>query len=224
MLGLRSFGAAFGDQTVLSKVTLELPRHGMTTLVGPPGSGKSTLLRTLSGINDAHPAFRTWGDAQLDGRPIQFEIADHPGQLRRGVGFVMQHGRPFTASIGESLIDNLPDRARFDLATRGRAVSEHLRRNGLGALIERLDAQVTSLSAGLQRRLAIARAVVSDPLLLLADEPTAGLSIDDAADVLALLRMHAEQRAVLLATHDPRLGLAAGGTTALLAGGRVAQV
>jgi energy-coupling factor transporter ATP-binding protein EcfA2 len=59
---LRSFGVSFGQRVVLAEITLELPRCGLTIVVGPSGSGKSTLLRTLAGLNGAHPSLSTWGE------------------------------------------------------------------------------------------------------------------------------------------------------------------
>ena len=214
---------AFGDRTVLAEVTLDLPRSGMTTLVGPAGAGKSTLLRTLAGLNDAHPALSTWGSAVLDGRPLESVRPAAPGQLRPGVGMVVQHARFFLSSIRENLVSALPDRAELAPAAQTRLVGEILERTRLGALVRRIDEDVAGLPAPLQRRLAVVRALVADPLVLLADEPTAGLDGEGAADVLALLRVQAGLRSILFVTHDQRLARAAGGTTALLAGGRIEE-
>ncbi len=92
LLTLDGFGVAFGAQTVLSSVTLSLPRVGMTSLVGPAGSGKSTLLRTLSGLNEAQPQLVTWGSATFDGAALRGE-KPQPGATRSGVGVVMQHAK-----------------------------------------------------------------------------------------------------------------------------------
>lgn len=226
LLRLRSFGVAFGAQAVLTDVTFDLPRRGLTILVGPAGSGKSTLLRTLAGLNDAHPSLATWGTATLDGRPIQERTAldAASGEVRRGVGLVMQHARFFLDSVRENLVSALPNRAALDPATQTRIVRSLLEVNGLRELVLRLDDDVASLSTPLQRRLAIVRALVSEPLLLLADEPTAGLEDHDALEVLTLLRVHAGFRSILFVTHNQRFARAAGGRTALLAGGSIQEL
>lgn len=222
-LSLRGFGVAFGSRTILAEVTLELPRSGMMTLVGPAGAGKSTLLRTLAGLNDAHPALATWGSALLDGRPLDHLRPAVPGQLRLGIGMVVQHARFFLSSIRENLVSALPDRAALATVAQTRLVAEVLERTGLGALVRRLDEDVASQPTPIQRRLAVVRALVPDPAVLLADEPTAGLDDEGADEVLALLRAQAGARAVLFVTHNQRLARAAGGTVALLAGGRIAE-
>ena len=224
LLSLQSFGVAFGEQTIFTDVTFDLPRVGLASLMGPAGAGKSTLLRTLAGLNDAHPALSTWGEAVLDGQPLQARKAEAVGEVRRGVGFVTQHARFFLDTVRENLVSALPNRGQFDPATQTRFVSRLLERNGLGELCRRLEDDVASLSKPLQRRLAIVRAALPDPALLLADEPTAGLEDDDAIEILALLRANACTRAVLFVTHNQRFARVAGGTTILLAGGKVQEV
>jgi atypical dual specificity phosphatase len=223
VLSLRGFGVAFADRTVLAEVTLDLPRRGMTILVGPAGAGKSTLLRTLAGLNDAHPALSTWGSAVLDGRPIESIRPAAPGQLRPGVGMVVQHARFFLSSIRENLVSALPNRAELTPAAQTRLVTEVLERNGLENLVRRLEEDVASQPTSVQRRLALVRALVPDPLVILADEPTAGLDDQGALDLLALLRAQALLRAVLFVTHNQRFARAAGGTVALLASGRIEE-
>jgi atypical dual specificity phosphatase len=221
LLSVRSFGVAFGDQTVFANVSFELARVGMASLLGPAGAGKSTLLRTLAGLNDAHPELATWGEVLFDGQPLQ---PSPTGEVRRGVGLVTQHAKFFLDSVRENLVSALPNRAELAPAAQTSVVAALLRKNGLGELAHRLDDDVVSLSTPLQRRLAVIRATVSDPPLLLADEPTAGLEDHDAVDVLALLRAHAQTHAVLFVTHNQRYARVAGGTTILLAGGRVQEV
>jgi atypical dual specificity phosphatase len=224
LLSLRGFGVAFGDRVVLADVSLDLPRVGLTSLVGPGGAGKSTLLRTLAGLNDAHPALSSWGLATFAGEPLAVPRGHGQGEIRRGIGFVTQHARFFLDSVRENLVSALPNRAALDPATQTRIVRLLLESNGLRALIPWLDEDVASLPSTAQRQLAIVRALVSDPLLLLADEPIAGLDDDGAVDVLTLLRAQASQRAILFVTHNQRFARAAGGTTILLSAGRVMEI
>ncbi len=222
-LTLEGFGVAFGSRIVLNDVNIEIPRRGLTVLVGPGGSGKSTLLRTLAGLNAAHPALSTWGVARLDGQPLVMTSTDTPGEVPRGIGFVLQHARFFVDSVRENLVSCLPQRSLLDQATQNDLICSLLVGNGLGALTSKLGDNVSSLPTSLQRRLSIVRAIVSDPSVLFADEPTAGLEDDESTEVLALLRSQARQRAVVFVTHNQKFARASGGTVALLAGGCIQE-
>ena len=123
LLSLRAFGVAFGDQTVFADVTFDLPRIGLASLMGPAGAGKSTLLRTLAGLNDAHPALSTWGEAILDGQPLQARKPEAIGEVRRGIAIVTQHARFFLDTVRENLVSALPNRAALDPATQTRLVA-----------------------------------------------------------------------------------------------------
>jgi atypical dual specificity phosphatase len=207
-LALRSFGVAFGEQVILHDVSFELPKTGITVLVGPAGCGKSTLLRTLAGLNDNHPSLATWGAVEPAGaRPA----------------LVMQHARFFLDTVRENLVSALPNRGALSQLDQTSIVTARLRSAGLAELAAHLPASAVDLPLGVQRRLAIARALVPEPSVLFADEPTAGLDDDDAIEIIAMLRVQAYDRAVLFVTHNQRYALAAGGTTMLLAGGRVQE-
>lgn len=222
LLSLEGFGVAFADRIVLADVTFDMSRAGLVTLVGPSGSGKSTLLRTLSGLNDAHSSLTTWGRATFDDRRLDLGRTP-PGETRPGIGFVLQHAKFYTASVRENLVSALPDRSLLDRSAQSARVKDVLATMGLAEIIPRLEEDVCSLSTPLQRRLAIACALVPEPELLLVDEPTANLEDEDAIDVLALLRAQAHNRAVLFVTHNQRLARLSGGTIVFLAGGRVLE-
>lgn len=219
-LGLRSFGVAFGEQVILHDVSFELAATGMTVLVGPAGSGKSTLLRTLAGLNDNHPSLTTWGTVALGDMPL---VGGQTAGLQRPA-LVMQHARFFLDTVRENLVSALPNRAALEQLDQTRVVTERLRACGLGGLAAHLPASAVDLPLGVQRQLAIARALVPEPRVLFADEPMAGLDDDDAIEIIAMLRLQAYERAVVLVTHNQRFALAAGGTTMLLAGGRIQEI
>jgi atypical dual specificity phosphatase len=221
---LRGFGVAFGDRVVLAEVTMELPRRGFTTLVGPSGSGKSTLLRTLAGLNDMHPELSTWGTATIGGSGLEATRPLAPGELRPGIGFVVQHARFFMNTVRENLVASLPNRGAIDRATQTALVTGVLARYGLAELVPLLEVNVASLAKPTQRRLAIVRALVADPPILFADEPTTGLEEADSVDILALLRVQASHRSILLVTHNQRFARVLGGTVVLMAGGRIHEM
>lgn len=211
-LEVRSFGVAFGDQVVLEDVSFELPATGMTVLVGPAGCGKSTLVRTIAGLNDGHPSLALSGSLAMGGAPLG--AADRPA-------LVVQHARFFLDTIRENLVSALPNRSALDPRTQTRIVVERLGELGLGALADELGRNVVELALPLQRKLAVARALMRDPRVLFADEPTVGLDEADAIELVELLRAQAAHRAVLFVTHNQRYAVRAGGRTLLLAGGRV---
>lgn len=223
ILTLRDFGVAFAGRVVLADLSLDLPRVGLTTLVGPAGSGKSTLLRTLAGLNDTHPELDVWGTAVFDGDPLEQHRPIAAGEARPGIGVVTQQARFFMDSIRENLVASLPNRAAFDRPAQTSWVRSFLVRHGLSELVSSLDDDVASLPTHVQRRLAIARALVAEPSVLFADEPTSGLEDVDAVEVLELLRVQASLRSVLLVTHNQRFARAYGGSVVLLSGGRIRE-
>ncbi|MBX3232989.1 MAG: ATP-binding cassette domain-containing protein [Labilithrix sp.] len=223
-LDLRGFGVAFRERVVLADVTLEVSRTGLTTIVGPAGTGKSTLLRTLAGLNDMHPSLVTWGTALVGGEPLDAWRPVRPGELRPAVGMVVQHARFFVDSVRDNLVSSLAEQSTRGGRTQTELVRSLLARYGLAELLPRLDDAVTSLSPSLQRRLAIACALVADPPILLVDEPTMGLDDEDAIDVFALLRVQSRERAVVVVTREQRLARVLGGTILLLEDGRVREL
>lgn len=224
LLRLEEFEVSYGDKTVLRGVELALAPTGLTSLLGPSGSGKSTLLRTIAGLNEANPHVTTRGIAELLGRDLRSIPPDRAGDVRPGVGLVAQHARFFVDTVRENLVAVLPNRARLSQSAQMQVVLAHLQRTGLGSLAARLDEDVVSLPKGLQRRLAVALAMLPEPALLMADEPIAGLDDDDSVEVAALLRRYARARAVLFVTHNQRFARAIGGSVALLAEGKIQEI
>ncbi|TVP93455.1 MAG: ABC transporter ATP-binding protein [Thioalkalivibrio sp.] len=178
-------------------IDLALPVGGVTVLAGPSGSGKTTLLTLIGCL--ARP---TEGRVRLDGRDISGLPEPFLAALRRQTfGFVFQR---FNLIRGLTVLDNVMLPA-YPLGTPHRALTRRA-----GTLLERLgvghraDAPVESLSGGEAQRTAIARALINDPAVLIADEPTANL---DTALSLAFLDivsdLRAEGRTLLLSSHDP---------------------
>lgn len=212
VFALRGFGVAFGDRVVLNAVDLEMDAPGVLVLMGPVGTGKSTLLRTLAGINQAVPSFRTWGEAAYAGAPLGAGPA---------AALVVQNARLLMSSVLENIVSDLPERSHLAPAGKREAAVRLLTEAGLDALVDQLERPVVELPLAVQRRLAIARTAASDPLLLCVDEPTAGLEWQDSLPLLHFLRRQGEKRAVLVVSHNQQDALELGGRTALLAGGAI---
>jgi zinc transport system ATP-binding protein len=191
-------GVAFryGDVTVLDGVDLRVERGDFLGVIGPNGAGKTTLLRVILGL--VPPA---GGTARLFGGPPATE------RVRRRVGYVPQQAAidttlPATVSevvetgLGAALGWFAPDRAEGR-----RRVRTALEQVGLAA---RAATRIRTLSSGQRQRVLIARALVSDPELLLLDEPAAGIDADAQATLAGLLRrLHRERGVtVIMVSHD----------------------
>lgn len=199
----KGYPAGGTSLVVLRDLDLAVEAGEMAAVVGASGVGKSTLLHVLGGLDRADAGAVRIGDAEL----TALADADVVAFRNRHVGFVFQ----FHHLLPEfSALENveMPMRiARLGLAdARPRAV-ELLRRVGLG---ERLAHRPGMLSGGEQQRVAVARALVMRPALLLADEPTGDLDEQTADALHALIRdMHRAYRLTsIIATHNPRLAAA----------------
>ena len=190
---------AMSGQTVhaLAGVDLHIGAGEFVALTGPSGSGKSSLLNILGCLD--HPSS---GHYLIEGRDVA-QLDDEAGSdLRnRRIGFVFQS---FHLLPRLTVLENVLLPLRFHRAPPADAVGRAhalLERVGLG---ERRDHRPSELSGGQMQRAAIARALVLQPALLLADEPTGNLDSKSAADVMALIgEVHASGQTVVLVTHDP---------------------
>ncbi len=199
--GLRkSYHEGETEHVVLADATGEVRRGELVVLVGPSGSGKSTLLNLISGID-----LPSAGDVLIEGVPVtRLEERQRTLFRRRNVGFIFQAFNLIpTLTVAENL--HLP----LELNGRGgpreeARVAELLERIGLA---ERARTYPDRLSGGEQQRVAVARALVHDPLLVLADEPTGNLDAETADEVLRLLDAltRGAGKTMLVVTHSPRV-------------------
>jgi ABC-type lipoprotein export system ATPase subunit len=190
----KTLGVGRAERRVLDGVSLEVEAGEVVAVLGRSGSGKSTLLHLLGGLDRADA-----GRIVLAGREL---TAQRPRALARTrlrhIGFVFQSFQLIEELSGE---ENVMLPARLPGALRG---GERRARQLIGelGLSEIAGRRPHELSGGEQQRFAIARALVNDPELVLADEPTGNLDHDNGATVLALLR-RLERRAVVIVTHEP---------------------
>jgi putative ABC transport system ATP-binding protein len=187
----------------LVDVDLRVERGEFLAIVGPSGSGKSTMMNILGCLDRP-----TSGRYLLDGNPVE-ELDDNGlAALRsRSIGFVFQSYNllPRTSAL-ENVATPLAYQGvgRHERLARAQAALERL---GLG---DRLHHQPTELSGGQQQRVGIARALVTEPAILLADEPTGNLDSHAGAEVIELFHeLHASGRTIVLITHDPDVAAAA---------------
>jgi cell division transport system ATP-binding protein len=198
----------------LSDVSLNVEPGEFVFLTGPSGAGKTTLLRLLLGAEIA-----TGGQIVIGGRNIARLGRAGVAKLRRSTGMVFQDAKLLP---GVAVLENvaLPAEAAGASSTEARSKAfALLRALGLKDLVRRYP---RSLSGGEQQRVAFARALVNDPGLLLADEPTGNLDEESAQRIVELMiRAHQEGATVIVATHDPQLLRSVCGRQIALRAGRV---
>jgi putative ABC transport system ATP-binding protein len=197
----KSYGMGEARVRALDGVDLVVPRGQLLSIMGPSGCGKSTLLNLLGGLDVADQ-----GTVHIDGTELT-ELDDDARSVlrRRRLGFVFQFFNllpSFTASENVALplqLDGVPERRALD---RARAALARVNMDG------RRDHVPSQLSGGEQQRTAIARALVFEPDLLLADEPTGNLDTRAGNQVMDLLRSIAGEggKTIVMVTHDERYG------------------
>ncbi len=212
----RVYGEGETAVRALDGVSLRIERGEMVAIMGPSGSGKSTLLHLLGALETPSS-----GAIALAGRNFEGLGEKDLTLLRREtIGFVFQFFNLLPAlSAEENVVLPALIAGRRDDATRARAV-ELLERVGLGARRDHLPAE---LSGGEQQRVSIARALLLEPDLVLADEPTGNLDSRSSGEILALLGElnQAEGHTIVMVTHDPGAAATAG-RVVFLRDGRVA--
>jgi ABC-type lipoprotein export system ATPase subunit len=193
---VKTFGDGRAARRVLDDAALEVEAGEIVAVLGRSGSGKSTLLHVLGGLDRPEA-----GVVEVAGRRLTGVGERRLSALRlRHIGFVFQFFHLLPELTGEAnvLLAGRVRGADPEALARGRALVDRL---GLRDVADSLPHQ---LSGGEQQRFAIARALVNDPALLLADEPTGNLDVEAGAAVLALLRKLAgDGRGVVLVTHEP---------------------
>jgi len=193
----------YADNHAIKDVSVEIEDKTVTAFIGPSGCGKSTFLRCINRMNDTIDICRVTGDILLDGEDIYDPQVD-PVQLRAKVGMVFQKPNPFPKSI----YDNVAYGPRIHGLAASKSdldeiVEKSLRRAALwGEVKDRLNASGTGLSGGQQQRLCIARAVATEPEVLLMDEPASALDPIATAQIEELIDELREKFAVVIVTHS----------------------
>ena len=196
----------------LAGVDLDVDAQSLLVIMGPSGSGKSTLLHLIGGLDRP-----TTGSIQVGEHALETLDENALAVFRRkSVGFIFQS---FNLISSMTALENVefPMRfARLPRKTRRSRAAELLDRVGLA---DRAHHKPTELSGGQQQRVSIARALVNDPRLILADEPTGNLDTASGASVMELLsELHQSGRTVIVVTHDSRMTQFATNTVSLLDG------
>jgi phosphate transport system ATP-binding protein len=192
----------YDQRQVLKDITFDMRRKTVTAFIGPSGCGKSSYLRCLNRMNDFIPSARTTGIIEIDGQNI-FAPETDVIALRRRVGMVFQKPNPFPMSIYE----NVAYGPRLNGVKEKSVLDETVERSLVGSALwdevkDKLNTPGTGLSGGQQQRLCIARAIATQPDVLLMDEPTSALDPMSTARIEELIRELKGDYTVVIVTHN----------------------
>lgn len=212
ILEIKGLNVSSGSKPILEGLSWQIPGPGLYSLMGPGGVGKSTLAKSLAHLLQKDANLLLDGTLLLQGRPIS--------DLNK-VTLIPQNHEILDSSPRRALLRalDLPINLTFDQQELASVAALELL--GLESFIDLLDCHLPSLPRHEQKLIAIACALVSDDPLICVDEPTAGLTDEDAAPILALLKAHAKKRAILWISHHQRRVRENADTTALLAAGHI---
>jgi phosphate transport system ATP-binding protein len=204
----------YGDDHALKDVSMEIPENSVTALIGPSGCGKSTYLRCLNRMNDRIKAARIEGSVELDGTEI-YDPNANLVELRKRIGMVFQSPNPFPKSIRDNISygprkhgdieKGLLARlfGRDDTEAESELVERSLKQAALwDEVSDRLDDNALGLSGGQQQRLCIARALATDPEVILMDEPASALDPIATSKIEDLIHELKQDYTVVIVTHN----------------------
>jgi len=213
---IRGLHYAAGERPVFAGLDLDVPRGGITAIMGPSGTGKTTLLRLITG-----QAFADHGEVLVDGQDLARLSRKGIYALRRRMGMLFQNGALLTdITVYENVAFPLREHTRLPERLVRQVVLTKLEAVGLRGAA---DLMPSELSGGMARRVALARAIVMDPELLIYDEPFAGLDPISMGVVLRLIRELNDALGItsIVVSHDVPEISAVADHSYLLSGGRV---
>ena len=194
----------YGDFLAVQQVNMTIRASSVTALIGPSGCGKSTFLRSLNRMHEVIPGARVEGKVAMAGQDLYGADVD-PVNVRRRVGMVFQRPNPFPTM---SIYDNVVAGVRLNARKMSKSDMDALVENSLrGANLwnevkDRLARPGSGLSGGQQQRLCIARAIATDPEVLLMDEPCSALDPIATARIEDLMHEIKDQYTIIIVTHN----------------------
>lgn len=200
ILEARDLSVAYGDNTAITNVSLQVPKNSVVSLIGPSGCGKSTLLRCFNRMNDLIPSASVNGSVSFAGQNIYAPEVD-PTEIRFRIGMVFQRPNPFPKSIYENVafgprINGMTD----DL---DELVETSLRRAAVWDEVkDRLNESGLSVSGGQQQRICIARALAVNPEIVLMDEPASSLDPISTQAIESLIQELSNEVTIIIVTHN----------------------
>ncbi|RDV28149.1 phosphate ABC transporter ATP-binding protein [Alteromonas aestuariivivens] len=220
---VRNLSLQFSDKPVLNDISMRIPKHRITALIGQSGCGKSTLISCFNRMNDLISGCRYQGEIILGGRDINHK-KENVSRLRTQVGMVFQRPNPFPLSIYENVcyglrLQGVNGRRQLDDTVEQALVDAALWDEVKDRLFE--SAQV--LSGGQQQRLVIARALALKPDILLLDEPTSALDPLTTLYIEELMAGLKKRCSIIIVTHNMQQAARVSDYTAFLHQGRLIE-
>lgn len=200
VLEAKHLSVAYGGNTAVSDISIQIPKNSVVSLIGPSGCGKSTLLRCFNRMNDLIPSASVSGSVNFAGQNIYAPEVD-PTEIRFRIGMVFQRPNPFPKSIYENVafgprINGMTD----DL---DEVVETSLRRAAVWEEVkDRLNDSGLSVSGGQQQRICIARALAVNPEVVLMDEPASALDPISTQAIEQLIQELSNEVTILIVTHN----------------------
>jgi len=222
-LDIKKFNLWYGKAQALFDVSMDIQKGQVTALIGPSGCGKSTLLRCLNRMNDLIDELRIEGEMRVGGADIYGPGVDVIA-LRKRMGMVFQKPNPFAMSIYDNVVYPL----KVDGITSRAVLDETCERALNGAALwneakDRLKESALGLSGGQQQRLCIARAIASDPEVLLMDEPCSALDPIATAKIENLIADLKGHYTIVIVTHNMQQASRVSDNTAFMYLGRLIE-
>ncbi len=201
---VKNFHFHYGHVHALKNINLVIERNKAVALIGPSGCGKSTLLRSMNRMHDLYPGNKYGGEILLypEGVNIVHSKVD-PLEVRMKISMVFQKPTPFPTAIYENVVYGLRIRGQNNRKELDQKVENTLKNVALwNEVKDRLHAPATALSGGQQQRLCIARALATDPDVILFDEPTSALDPVATGKVEELVNELRKQVTIVIVTHN----------------------
>ncbi|BCX11648.1 MAG: phosphate import ATP-binding protein PstB [Thermosynechococcus sp.] len=200
---VRNLNFYYKSNQALKNISLAVYEKQVTALIGPSGCGKTTLLRCFNRMHDLYPGNRYEGEIWLGDENPRNLLQMDPIEVRMQIGMVFQKPNPFPKSIYENVAYGLRIRGITNRAILDEVVERSLRNAALWDEVkDRLKEPGTSLSGGQQQRLCIARALATNPELILFDEPTSALDPIATVSIENLITELKDQVTILIVTHN----------------------
>ena len=215
-LEARTFSFFYGAFQALRDVSLAMPERSITAIIGPSGCGKSTFLRAINRMHDQTPGAHGEGQLLLENQNIYGPETD-PVMLRRRIGMVFQRPNVFAKSIFDNVVFGLRVAGWRDRQQIAERAEQALHQAALWDEVkDRLHASALGLSGGQQQRLCIARAVATNPEVLLMDEPCSALDPIATLKVEELMLDLRSQYTIVIVTHNMQQAARASDDTAFM--------
>jgi phosphate transport system ATP-binding protein len=220
----RGMSFFYGTKQALHDISMQVQDRSVTALIGPSGCGKSTYLRSLNRMNDIIEGTRVTGSVLLDGEDIYSRDVDVVA-LRKRVGMVFQKSTPFPKSI----FDNIAFGPRIAGLTKMSELQSIVERSLKQAALwnevkDRLKESAMALSGGQQQRLCIARALATNPEVLLMDEPASALDPASTARIEDLIFELKQNYTIVIVTHNMQQAARISEITAFFLVGKLVEI